>query len=46
MHKLEAAGVTSLKQLAKMELADLQTLGVTTRLAKQIVDYSQRRLSR
>jgi hypothetical protein len=44
IRRLEAAGITTMQQVSQMKLSDLETLGVTKRFAKQIIDYSRRRL--
>jgi hypothetical protein len=43
LRKLEAAGITTPKQVSQMKLDELKRLGITTRFAEQIIGYSRRR---
>jgi hypothetical protein len=44
IRKLEASGVTTLREISQLKLDDLERLGIATRFAKQIIGYSRRRL--
>lgn len=45
LRRLEAAGITQLRQLAKMDVAQLTALGTQERYARQILRYVRRRLT-
>jgi len=45
IRKLETVGVTTLRQVAAMDVDDLVAAGIQKRFAKQIRAYIQRRLS-
>jgi hypothetical protein len=44
IRKLEGSGITTLQQVARMQLSELEAQGVARHFAKQLIRYSQRRL--
>jgi superfamily II DNA/RNA helicase len=44
IRKLEASGISTLREVSQMKIDDLVRLGIATRFAKQIIGYSRRRL--